>query len=327
MTEFDINPTFYLIKKANKEETREYKEYRRKWNENPMNFIVKDFPIHIDIETNTNCNLRCFMCIQSFDTPKKVEIDFELVKRIIDEGSQRGACSLKSQYRGEPLLYEKTPELVKYAKEKGYIEVMFNTNANLLTEEISKALIEADLDKIICSIDGYTKDVYEEVRIGGNFETVLKNVKGLQELKKKYNSETPLIRVQMVDTPKNHHQIEEYIKFWGEIADEVAVEDMLDWESMEEDSTPLVGWACAQLWQRLIILADGDVLPCCRAINKGNDKLEVLGSVYTESIENIWKGKKLTALRNLHKQGLSHEIKMCRLCGLRKSVISRKSND
>ena len=29
--------------------------------------------------------------------------------------------------------------------------------------------------------------------------------------------------------------------------------------------TPLEDWACAQLWQRLLVLSDGDVLPCCRA--------------------------------------------------------------
>lgn len=324
MTETDVDPTFHLKMVKNEEQTAEYLDYRRKWNENPKNFIVDDFPVHIDLETNTNCNLKCFMCFQSYDLPKPSKMELELFKKIIDEGAKAGLCSIKTQYRGEPLLDKRMPQMVKYAKDKGILEVMFNTNATLLSEETAKALIEAGLDKIMCSVDGYTKDVYESVRIGANFGTVLNNIKNIQSLKKSMGSKRPIVRVQMVDTPRNHHQIEEYIKFWGEIANQVAVEDMLDWEAEEEDDTPLEDWACAQLWQRLLVLADGDVLPCCRATRGGNEKLMVLGNAYNDSLEKIWKGDRLTELRNLHKQGRSHEIKMCRLCGLRKDVIEQK---
>ncbi len=136
----------------------------------------------------------------------------------------------------------------------------------------------------------------------------------------------PIVRVQMVDTPRNHHQIDGYIKFWSEIADHVAIEDMLDWEAEEEDGTPLEFWACAQIWQRLMVLADGDVLPCCRAMKGANEKLTVLGNAYKESLEKIWKGDKLNGLRALHQQGQSHEIRMCRLCGLRKDVIKMRKD-
>lgn len=327
MTECDVDPTFHLKIKSKKKEGNAYKEYRRKWEENPKNFIVDDFPIHIDLEMNTDCNLRCFMCFQSFDTPKKQVMEFDLIKKIIDEGSEKGGLSIKTQYRGEPLLYKNLPEVVKYAKSKGYIEVMFNTNAILLSEDISLALIEAGIDKIICSIDGYTKEIYEEIRVGGNFEVILKNIKYLIKLKKKLGSQKPIVRVQMVDTPKNHHQIEGYIEFWKNIVDEVAIEDMLDWKADAEDYSPLEDWACAQLWQRLVVLADGDVLPCCRGIQGGNEKLVVLGNAYNESIENLWKGKRITELRSLHMQGLSHKIRMCRLCGLRKDVINKKKKN
>jgi len=218
MTETDVDPTFYLKMVKNEEQTAEYLDYREKWNENPKNFIVDDFPIHIDLETNTNCNLKCFMCFQSYDPPKPSKMETELFKKIIDEGAKAGLCSIKTQYRGEPLLDKRMPQMVKYAKDKGILEVMFNTNATLLSEETAKALIEAGLDKIMCSVDGYTKDVYESVRIGANFGTVLNNIKNLQSLKKSMGSKRPIVRVQMVDTPRNHHQIEEYIKFWGEIA-------------------------------------------------------------------------------------------------------------
>lgn len=324
MAKTEIDPTFHLELAKYEEQTAEYKEYRRRWNENPKNFIVDDFPIHVDLETITNCNIHCFMCFQSFDPPKPLKMELELFKKVIDEGAEKELCSIKTQYRGEPLLDKRMPHMVKYVKGKGIIEVMFNTNATLLSEETARALIEAGLDKIICSVDGYTKEVYENVRIGANFETVLNNIKNLQSLKKKMGCKKPIVRVQMVDTPKNHDQIEGYIKFWGKIADQVAVENMLDWEAAEEDSTPLEDWACAQLWQRLLVLADGDILPCCRATRGGTDKLFVLGNAHKLSLQEMWKSDKLNRLRTLHEEGQSHEIKMCRLCGLRKDVLKRR---
>jgi len=327
MNEIGIDPTFHLVKAKYEDQSLEYKEYRRKWTENPKNGIIEDFPIHLDLESITACNLKCFMCFQSYDPPKLAYMDLSLFKKIIDEGVNKGLCSIKTQYRGEPLIDRRMIEMVKYAKDEGIIEVMFNTNATQLTEEKSIALIESGLDKIICSVDGCTKDVYESVRIGAKFETVLSNIKNMQRLKEKMGSKNPIVRVQMVDTPRNHHQIDEYLNFWGEIADHVAIEDMLDWNLDAEDYRPLEDFACAQFWQRLVVLADGDVLPCCRATRGGNEKLEVVGNAKKESIAGIWQGKKMTTFRELHKNGESHKMRLCRLCGMRTSLIEKKQKN
>ena len=75
-----------------------------------------------------------------------------------------------------------------------------------------------------------------------------------------------------------------------------------------------------------VVLADGDVLPCCRAIMGGNKKLEVLGNIKDQNLETIWKGERLSEIRKFHMRGESHKIKMCQYCGLRKRIISLKSN-
>ncbi len=311
----EIDTSFHMViaKKTPTEETEAYRGYRRRWSENPKNNVVEAFPIHLDIESTSACNLKCFMCFQSFRPPEKGYMDWELYKKIVDEGAKKGLCSIKLMYRGEPLLHPRIVDMVKYAKEKGILEVMFNTNATLLDEKKARALIAAGLDKLICSVDGCTKEVYESVRIGADFDTVLKNIKTLQKLKKEMKSATPVLRIQMVDTPKNHSQVQEYVKFWGKIADNVAVEDMCDWTDAHED-TLVLDFVCAQLWQRLIVLWDGRVLPCC------GDRFAqiVLGDAKKESISDIWRGIGMQHLRELHLAGKSHEMKICRFCDLRK---------
>jgi len=324
MTDVPINPTFHIKVKHTDDDSPDFIEYRRKWTDNPKNFIVEDWPIHIDIETITMCNLRCYMCYYVATPPDPSRIEMDLFKKVVDEGSQKGVSSLKTQFRGEPLLDTRMPDMVAYAKNKGIIEVMFNSNGTLLTKQTAKALINAGLDKYICSMDGYTKDIYEEIRVGANFEQVLGNIKTLQELKKEMGVAKPTLRIQMVDTPKNHEQIDNFLEFWGNIAEQVAVLDMVDLESEEEDATPLPTWACSQIWQRLVVLTDGDVLPCCHALYGGREKRMVVGNAHHDKIEDIWKGSKMSELRELHMNGRSHEIKMCRNCAMRKGIVENK---
>jgi len=319
-----VDAAFYLKKVNFENNGPAYIEYRRRWNENPKKYIVDTFPIHLDLESITQCNLKCSLCFQSYNPPEYARMETKLFKKIIDEGAKKNLCSVKLQFRGEPLLDTRIVDMVRYAKKKGIIEAMLNTNATLLNGELAKNLIEAGLDKIICSADGYTKEVYENIRIGANFDKVLNNIRCLQSLKKKMGSQKPIVRVQMIDAPINHSQIGGYLKFWGKIADQVAIAGMSDQKDDKDDFTPLPNFACAQLWQRLVVLADGDVLPCCGALWQGNEKLEVLQNVKDVSISEIWHSDKLNKLRDLHRKGKTHKIKMCRLCNARKFLIKHK---
>ena len=309
------------------EETPEYKEYRRQWVDNPKNHIVNDFPIHLDIEINPHCNLRCVMCFQSFAPLKSGYMTEELFRKIIDEGTKNGLKSIKLQYRGEPLLHPKVAEFVDYAKKKGVIEVMFNTNANLLNEKMARKLIEAKMDKIICSIDGYTSDVYEKVRIRGNFDKVVENLKRLQELKKEMNVDYPIIRVQMVKFPHlSNDYVKEYVDFWSKIADYVGVEEYNDWESemkgkLSNEEVVCKEFCCTQPWQRLFVIWDGTIILCC-----GDHNLEMpLGNVNKNSLKDIWLSLRLQTIRKIHKRGDSHKIPICNKCSGRRTLIRMKN--
>lgn len=301
-------------------------DYRTKWINNPKQFIVGNYPIHLDIELNTSCNLKCPFCFQSKGLIHAENMRLERVKLIIDDAVKNGVCSIKFNYRGEPLLYPHLPEIVAYAKEKGVIEVMINTNATLLTAEKAKRLIDSGLDLLSCSIDATTEKVYDKIRVGGNFYETCKNVVATQVLKRLKKSSTPIVRVQMVEQELNVHQVDDFVDFWREYVDEISVVDFKDVEGKDEDATVLPDWYCSQLWQRLFVLVDGDIVPCCRAIQGKNEKLLVLGSVYErkDAIKKVWNGIKMKHLRKIHQNGKSHLIKMCRSCGLRKEVVKQR---
>ena len=115
--------------------------------EYPSKFHVGEFPLFIDIEVSSLCNLKCPFCATTFRI-KEIDrglISFEAVKKIIDEGVANGMYGVKFNIRGEPLLHPQIYDFIKYAKNKGLIDVYFNTNGMLLNEHACQKLIEAGL--------------------------------------------------------------------------------------------------------------------------------------------------------------------------------------
>lgn len=294
----------------------QFKEYRKKWDEWPRNFYVGEFPLFLDIEVTNECNLHCPFCQYAGmrGKVKKGRITTGIIKKIIDEGADHGLYGVKFNIWGEPLLHPKIHEFVKYAKQKGLIDVYFNTNAMLLDEGASRKLIAAGLDRISISFEGYTKSVYEKYRVGSNYEKVLSNIENLQALKKKLEVKYPKIRVQTVMLPDLENSFQEYRDFWALRADEVG---FLDYEDINVKEGIRHSWACPQIWQRMGIWWDGTLSPC----NKDFKALLSLGNVRDISIKEAWNCKKLNSLRQAHKNGKAFEVSTCDTCQLRNSQI------
>lgn len=296
-----------------------FKEYRQKWKKWPESFYVGDFPLFIDIEVTSNCNLRCPFCATTY-LGKKIKRGFitsDHVKRILDEGSQNGLYGVKFNIRGEPLLHPQIHEFVNYAKEKGLVDVYFNTNAVLLSEDIAIKLIEAHLDRLSISFEGYTKEIYEKCRVGAEYNKVVSNIAMLKELKSRLGVDYPKVRIQTVMLPEVEQVFDDYKKFWVERVDEV---DFLDYKQMKgkrkEVSYP---WACPQIWQRMAVWWDGTILPC----NHDDEGLIALGNIDTMTIEQAWHSERIKNIRDMHKQGMSQAITACDGCYLRDSEIMK----
>ena len=116
----------------------EYWEYRRKWEEYPKKQITPEGPLHLDIETLNLCNLACGFCPRTVEVNKGTYstgiMKFDFYSNLIDQGADFNACSVKFNFMGEPLMHPDVIKQVAYAKQKGFIEVMFNTNAVLPME-------------------------------------------------------------------------------------------------------------------------------------------------------------------------------------------------
>ena len=176
-----------------------YSHYRKQWRGNAKFAIEKKLigekfnksslkPLCIDIETASVCDLACPHCYRQFiATPDKI-MSKDLAFKIIDQASELKVPSMKFNWRGEPLLNPSLFEIIDYAKKKGVLETIINTNATKLNKNMAKKIINSGLDLMIYSFDGGTKNSYEKMRPGrfqkNDFNSIYENIKKFSELKK-----------------------------------------------------------------------------------------------------------------------------------------------
>ena len=297
-----------------------YLEYRRRWMENPRNFVVERFPIHLDIEATNRCNLKCIFCDKlPYLSPDEFgDMEYGLYTKIIDEGSDKGLCSIKLSYRGEPLLHPRLPDMIAHARKKGILDVYFNTNAMLLTESKSRSLIEAGLNRISISVEGTDELAFEQARIGAMFNRIKHHAETLLNLRESMGVDFPKVRIQTVALPGI--DLEEYAHYWSPYCDEIAA---IDYKEAEERDETLVApdWACPQLWQRMTIEWDGRIMPC------NNDDYRFLspGNVNERSVFECWQDPMVKLAREKHMAGRSHEVESCNGCPWRTAQVLKKN--
>jgi len=295
----------------------EYFEYRNNWSKYPQNRIVSDFPLHLDIETTNVCNLKCPMCprtilIEKDDFSAQGYMSDEDYKNIIDQGVANGVKSIKLNYLGEPLLHPNVVWQVKYAKEQGIIDVMFNTNGALLTKEISKELLEAGLDKLFISFDSISPDIYETQRKGTHLGKVIDNVYQFVLLRNKSYPNTH-VRLSMVmyNKPEWIEQFDGLQVMWRNLVDAIGFGFYTERDYDKVGKYPKVdGFSCEQLFQRMFIKYNGNVTVCCV-----DDQDEyIVGKWKNELLKDIWHSDKYTKIRDIHSAGNYHCINMCSKC-------------
>ncbi len=299
----------------------EYWEYRRRWNENPKEHVVERFPIHLDLEITNACNLKCPHCYRTLALDKGTFgkqgfMTWELFTKCIDEGAQKGLCSVKFNYMGEPLMHPQLCEMIRYAKEKGIVEVMFNTNGALLTDELSRGIIEAGLDKIIFSFDAIDPELYHKLRYPATLDDVVARIKRFCAIKAEMGKRFPITRVSMVKMSDNVHEVEEFIEFWKPIVELVTFVDYHNPQGYDHvEGRKLTGntrtrFACAQLWQRMFIWWNGKITLCCGDY----EGRHAMGNALQSSLEEIWVSKQYQMLRDWHVAGQYHQIDICKHC-------------
>ena len=150
--------------------------------------VSPNIPRKLYLDLTEDCNMFCSMC-RDEPGPKGRIMERKLFERIINE-TKDGVSSYSIFNWGESLLVPDIKERIEYIHKKKRPETKLDisTNGMLLTEEMADFLLKNDVE-ITVSFDGATKETFEKIRRGSNFEIILKNLKKAVEISKKYKVE------------------------------------------------------------------------------------------------------------------------------------------
>ena len=299
------------------------------------------YPIHITIEPTNCCNLKCPLCltgIESLGRPKG-KMTLGQFEAIIDE-IKGYVLRLEIAGCGEPFLNPDLCKMIRYASDAG-VWVHLDTNGILInTEQKVCELINSGLGLLNMSIDGASQETYEEYRVGGKLQVVIKNLKLLIEEKVRQDGPYPEIVWQVVVTRNNEHEIEEMQR----MADTLGVDRFVTkGVSLAGISLPGSGIVpktlsdrfvptnalfhrhkaakevvyrngCSALYKNAFILWNGDVSTCCHDAKGEN----IMGNIFEAgSFHKVWNAPRYRQLRRQVNADISKADPLCSICPAR----------
>jgi len=260
--------------------------------------VLPFLPLRLWIEPTSVCNLRCVMCPnKELDKAQRGFMDFDLFRKIIDEASGF-AFDVHLHHRGESLLHPDFFRMVRYARDAGLV-ARLHTNATLLDEDKARKLIEAGLDQVAFSFDGFEAETYERIRVNADFEKTVGNIVRFLEAKKSLGSNKPTTIIELINFPGLRESAARSEKafrnrFKGLPLDRLVIKEPHNWAGDTGEVRERKHFApCTFLWHALIIFWDGSVLPCAQDFFG----FYVLGNVRDSSLAEIWNNDRIVSLR------------------------------
>ena len=151
--------------------------------------ILSSGPLKIKLSDIGTCNLNCIMCFRYF-APEDSVFSRELVEKKIPEflaENPNRELTIKLTGNGDPFARKETKQFLLNFNPNQYPNVSFEilTNGQLLDEDTWKLIAHNKIEEINVSVDAASKETYEKIRKGGNWDKLMKNLRMIGNLRKK----------------------------------------------------------------------------------------------------------------------------------------------
>ncbi len=179
-------------------------------------------PLKLELDVTTQCNLRCTMCYLSDPRYGKRERKDITIDEFRETARQIFPyCGLVSLSFGtEPLLHPQLVELLEITAQEEVPWRYLITNGILLDARTIEAFVRIPLHGFSVSIDAATPATYERIRRGGRWDTLMSNLRALQEAKLRAGSEYPRLTFNFVMMRSNLEELPQLVRLAHELGAE-----------------------------------------------------------------------------------------------------------
>ncbi len=277
------------------------------------------FPDRITVEFSLSCNLRCCMCPRRFlDTPNGF-MPKSLFMKIVDEISAYPLSAVVIFFRGESLLHPDFAFMVDYLKQKTRTKLQLATNGLLMTHDMAGYLLEKGMDFVSFSLDAYTKETYEQIRRGSDFDKVIDNLHHFLTLNNSGRHPKCEVQVSATENEFNQKELSAFSEYWKTYVDRVRVYPQHSENGVFGKLVNKNGCTdraerqpCPKLFNDMVIYYNGDVALCNHDWNRSKE--DIIGNINSASIKSIWSGDVYRKIRKSHLQGNWEKESVCSGC-------------
>jgi len=309
------------------------------------------YPRQLEIEVTTACNLRCVICEHSYWTEEPRHMSFDQFKAIVDQFP--GLRWIGMTGIGSGFLNPDYMKMLRFLKERRRCFVEFFDHFYLLDESLSSDLVGMGINKIWVSLESASRETYNRIRVGSDFDRVIKNIRSMLQVKAALRSPIPELWFHFIINRHNVDEMEDYVDLVADLAaeerglsapiiywtnllpfDEVehlvsrpTEERMIDIEKKCRDrgifsvvnenvacNKPMS--SCAK-WNEPFVLVTGHIQPCC-ALNEANDRPyqeeHAFANVLETDFRKWWHSRRKTEfVRNLRSGIVNSVCKNCHI--------------
>lgn len=190
---------------------------------------------NLTIETTRACNLRCVHCAVSHPNYKIHTLSWEAFEQILPI-LKRHRPFVNLSGHGETFLNKHFMRMLDKVVELG-CPVCFQTNATLLTSELSAQLLDYAgpnrLRTFTISIDAAEKELFEKIRVRASYEEFLHNIRTFQRMKRARGLRYPTVLFEMVAMLMNVHQVPDVVRIVHDLGGEsLMISDLQEYDNV-----------------------------------------------------------------------------------------------
>ncbi len=309
------DPTFTALRRHVDDQAR-----RQRLLDIESSLTEHDFPPQLVIENTSYCNMTCVHCCHKEMQRPQRHMEEALWRKIVDEiGREAPDCEVWPTFYGEAfILGDRLWERLDYAAKAGCRNLVLNSNGTLLNrnENIDKVLA-SPLRRFILSLDGFTKETFEKIRVKGKHELIFPAVEELCRRRLERGQTYPVVITQFSVMKENAAEAAEFAEFWRERGAEVKFRPMLEWTASGSVRTDTISHdtdfriACPWASSTMAVHQDGSVVACAVDYD-GHVKVANLNEV---SIREAWR-RLGEVIRRPHREHRWADLPaLCQGCG------------
>lgn len=281
------------------------------------------------MEFASNCNLRCKWCSLDHDKPRQF-MTTELLGKVLDDaigdpGIQLDRIELHNA--GETLLHPDLPGMfAEIAARKSKLPTInLLTNAGALNAARTAIILDSlAIDVIRFSIDGGTKEQFEDLRRPAKWDAIRSNIHAFLDANDASSRKlkTGVICIVDPESKLSTDWMEPEFRELFERIDDVSLRYPHNWDGSEdlgindrdyEKHAAVMrskGKVCYFLTKDMVILPNGDTTVCCADLNARG----VIGSANFSSIRQLYNSHKRQEMVRLFSEGRKDDIELCKSC-------------